>query len=213
MKPLAVKSTKALFEHPVLERLSRTHNPTVVLSYSLISLGIFIYGWITSTQTWILMLAMSVSGLLLFTLLEYLVHRFGYHSRNYKDQDAWQYKVHGYHHEQPRDTDRLALPFVLAVLVASVLFAICFYCLQERAYFFFPGFMLGYAMYLWVHYIVHTRPKPNNCFGILWTHHHLHHYKYEDKAFGVSSPLWDMVFGTMPPKQKKSSCKVKGGKA
>ena len=31
-------------------------------------------------------------------------------------------------------------------------------------------------------------------------HHHLHHHVYEEKAFGVSSPIWDFIFGTLPPK-------------
>jgi sterol desaturase/sphingolipid hydroxylase (fatty acid hydroxylase superfamily) len=31
----------------------------------------------------------------------------------------------------------------------------------------------------------------------LWRNHHLHHYKNEHHGFGVSSTLWDLVFGTM----------------
>jgi sterol desaturase/sphingolipid hydroxylase (fatty acid hydroxylase superfamily) len=29
-------------------------------------------------------------------------------------------------------------------------------------------------------------------------YHMQHHYKTPDQRFGVSSPLWDMVFGTKP---------------
>ncbi|MGB3618930.1 MAG: sterol desaturase family protein, partial [Catalinimonas sp.] len=32
----------------------------------------------------------------------------------------------------------------------------------------------------------------------LWVHHSIHHFKDDERAFGVSSPLWDWVFGTMP---------------
>lgn len=210
MKPLAVKSTKALFEQPWLERLSRTHNPSVVLSYAIISISLFAYGLYQAEELGLEILFLLLAGFILFTLLEYLIHRFGYHSENYLDEGAWQYKVHGYHHEHPRDSDRLALPFLLAIVVAGLIFALCFYLMRAQAYYFFPGFLLGYALYLWVHYLVHTRPKPNNVFGILWTHHHLHHYKYQDKAYGVSSPFWDMVFGTMPPKYRGSSSRVGG---
>ena len=31
----------------------------------------------------------------------------------------------------------------------------------------------------------------------LWRNHHLHHYKDEEKGFGVSTTFWDRVFGTM----------------
>ena len=30
-------------------------------------------------------------------------------------------------------------------------------------------------------------------------HHMLHHYKYENKGFGVSQPLWDYIFNTKFP--------------
>ncbi|MEX2379667.1 MAG: sterol desaturase family protein, partial [Vicingaceae bacterium] len=45
---------------------------------------------------------------------------------------------------------------------------------------------------------------PKNFLKQLWIHHSIHHYQEDDKAFGVSSPLWDYVFGTMPSKKRKS---------
>lgn len=63
--------------------------------------------------------------------------------------------------------------------------------------------MLGYAIYLFIHYVVHARKPPKNFLKYLWTHHSLHHYVFEDRAFGVSSPLWDIIFKTMPPKIEK----------
>nr|MDQ3100449.1 sterol desaturase family protein [Bacteroidota bacterium] len=46
---------------------------------------------------------------------------------------------------------------------------------------------------------------PKNFLGVIWKHHNLHHYVGDTGAFGVSSPLWDHVFGTMPedPRKKK----------
>ena len=32
-------------------------------------------------------------------------------------------------------------------------------------------------------------------------HHMLHHFKDHDLYFGVSTPLWDFVFGTVPKQQ------------
>jgi len=68
----------------------------------------------------------------------------------------------------------------------------------DFAYVFLPGFLMGYAGYLFVHYIVHAYQPPKNFFKILWIHHGIHHYKEPERAFGVSSPLWDLVFRTMP---------------
>ena len=139
-------------------------------------------------------------GLLFFTLIEYLMHRFLYHSGpDYKDERYWQYKVHGVHHEFPTDTGLLALPIPIAILLGAVFFGIFYLLLGEVTYSFWPGFFIGYASYLRIHYLVHSRKPPKNFLKYLWRHHHLHHYQYEDKAYGVSSPLWDFVFGTLPP--------------
>jgi|TARA_A200000159_G_scaffold162721_1_gene187242 sterol desaturase/sphingolipid hydroxylase (fatty acid hydroxylase superfamily) len=64
-----------------------------------------------------------IFGLLFFSLIEYLMHRFLYHSRpNYKDERYWQYKVHGVHHDFPTDNGLLALPIPLAILLGGVFF-------------------------------------------------------------------------------------------
>lgn len=62
-----------------------------------------------------------ILGLLFFSLIEYLMHRFLYHSGpDYKDERYWQYKVHGVHYEFPTDTGLLALPIPLAILLGRV---------------------------------------------------------------------------------------------
>jgi sterol desaturase/sphingolipid hydroxylase (fatty acid hydroxylase superfamily) len=63
------------------------------------------------------------------------------------------------------------------------------------------GFLVGYAGYLGVHYVVHVYNPPKNFLKVLWVHHAIHHYKDPDSAFGVSSPLWDYLLGTLPKKE------------
>jgi sterol desaturase/sphingolipid hydroxylase (fatty acid hydroxylase superfamily) len=60
------------------------------------------------------------------------------------------------------------------------------------------GFLTGYATYLCVHYSVHAFRPPRNFLRKLWINHSMHHYKDQNTVFGVSSPLWDYVFRTMP---------------
>ena len=62
-------------------------------------------------------------------------------------------------------------------------------------------FFLGYLLYSFVHRATHVAKPPKN-FKYIWKHHSLHHFKYPDKAFGVSTTFWDRVFGTMPPTEK-----------
>ncbi len=188
------------FQNSVLDKITRTSSKSVITAYGFISAGLFIYGSFQGYTSMGLQIALGLLGLLTFSLAEYLIHRFTYHSGDYKKEDSWQFKVHGVHHAHPTDKDRLAMPLVLALVVSGALFVLLFLVMGNLAFFFFPGFLLGYGLYLWVHYLVHTRKPPKNVFGYLWTHHHMHHYRHDDKAYGVSSPLWDYVFGTMPPR-------------
>lgn len=199
-------SDHKIFKNPILEKLSKT-NSYVAITFYIVTAGIMcVYGMKTYEINVGLVVVMVLFGLLVFTLLEYLFHRFVYHSGDdYKDQKNWQYKVHGVHHTYPVQKDLLALPIPLAIVVASAFFFLFYWPLGHLNFFFFPGFLLGYAGYLFVHFKVHTSRPPNNMLKYLWKHHHIHHYKYENKAFGVSSPFWDLVFNTMPPKDLKKN--------
>lgn len=179
----------------------KTNSMAAISTYVIISIGVFIYGLFEIESTLLSKLALLITGILVFTFLEYIFHRFVYHSgEDYLAEENWQYKVHGVHHVHPTDKDLLAMPIPLAILLSSIFFGIFWLIMGVNTFFFWPGFFTGYAAYLYVHYIVHTRKPPQNALKILWSHHHLHHYVYDDKAYGVSSPLWDVIFGTMPPK-------------
>ena len=66
------------------------------------------------------------------------------------------------------------------------------------------GFLVGYAFYLVVHYVVHVYQPPKNFMKVLWVNHAVHHYKHGEYIFGVSSPLWDYIYGTMKEKEGKA---------
>lgn len=196
------KGTKQLFTNPILEKLSRTHISiplTIFFSYALVLL----YWSVTHTSlTAVTTTALFVVGVLAFTLVEYLVHRYIFHMATYNRwREKFQYTVHGVHHEYPKDKDRLAMPPLLSVTISTVLLLICRLFLGDYTFAFLPGFLVGYAYYLSIHYIVHVYQPPKNFFKILWVNHAIHHYKHGEYVFGVSSPFWDYVFGTM--KEKK----------
>src|SRR3990172_5022542 len=62
----------------------------------------------------------------------------------------------------------------------------------------FSGFIIGYLAYDLIHYATHHFPMRWGFLKFLKRYHMMHHYKTPDARFGVSSPLWDKVFGTMP---------------
>ena len=105
------------------------------------------------------------------------------------------------------------VPSLLISTTLFVLFYLAFLAAGATVYVFsfFPGFVLGYLIYGTMHYAIHAWNPPFKWMKGLWRNHHLHHYKNEHLGFGVSSTLWDHVFGTMfdLKKEKEDKEKVK----
>lgn len=188
-----------MFQNPVLERLSRTHI-AIPITLFIVYGGALLYWSVTNTSlSAIVTISMFFAGLLTFTFVEYLAHRYIFHMSTYTTlRKKLQYAFHGVHHEYPKDKDRLAMPPLMSLTIATILLFLFRLIMGDYAFSFLPGFLVGYAGYLFVHYIVHAYQPPKNIFRTLWVHHGIHHYKDNERAFGVSSPLWDYVFRTMP---------------
>ena len=60
------------------------------------------------------------------------------------------------------------------------------------------GFIIGYLIYDYIHYSTHHFPMRSGLAKYLKHYHLKHHYSGEGGRYGVSSPLWDWVFGTDP---------------
>lgn len=141
------------------------------------------------------------AGLLFWTLFEYVMHRYVFHlvvESTLGKRLA--HTVHGVHHEYPRDRSRLFMPLVPRVLISGLVFGLMYLVMGWQALAFFPCFLLGHLVYASMHYAIHEYAPPK-LLKALWRNHHLHHYKTPDKGFGVSTVLWDVVFGTVPDKQ------------
>jgi sterol desaturase/sphingolipid hydroxylase (fatty acid hydroxylase superfamily) len=124
------------------------------------------------------------------------------------------YVIHGNHHEYPRDKERLFMPPVPSLLLAVTVFSIMYlfaylFGASEYVFAFFPGFLFGYLIYGTMHYAIHAWNPPFKWMKALWRNHHLHHYKNVELGFGVSSTLWDHIFGTMFDLKKEKEDKEK----
>lgn len=192
------KGSKQLFQNPVLEKLSRTHISVPLTIFFIYSSGL-LYWSITHTALSLgITVAMFFVGLLAFTWVEYMVHRYIFHISTHTEARAkFQYTAHGVHHEFPKDKSRLAMPPVLSITISTLLLLLLRLVLGDLVFSFLPGFLTGYAAYLSVHYMVHAFQPPKNFFKVLWVNHGIHHYKNGEGVYGVSSPLWDYVYGTM----------------
>ncbi len=144
-------------------------------------------------------------GLFFWTIAEYILHRFLFH---FHPRKPWQERVsflfHGVHHAQPMVKTRLVMPFPVSIPLAAIflgLFYLVFAVLLRAPQWMAPafsGFLTGYLFYDLGHYAFH-HIKTNNPY-LQWVRkHHMRHHGSEDHLrFGVSNPLWDYVFRTMP---------------
>ena len=202
------KGKARIFKSPFLEAMTKTTPLISILVYGpaiagLLFVALNVVGLsVGTTITWFL------AAFIFWTFAEYFLHRYLFHWYTEAEwTQRFHFIMHGNHHEYPNDEERLLMPPVPGLILASVLFGL-FYLIfllfgrPELTWAFFPGFFLGYLMYSFVHYAIH-QIKPPKYLKRVWIHHSQHHYQHQNKAFGVSSYFWDIIFGTMPPKNKK----------
>jgi len=144
-----------------------------------------------------------IGGLFLWTFAEYMLHRFLFH---FKPRNAWQERVsflfHGVHHAQPMIKTRLVMPPVVSIPLAVLFYGLFWLILAAGLSSphwvapLFSGFIFGYLLYDLSHYSYHHFPIQWRTFRFLKRYHMFHHTKTPYARFGVSSPLWDVVFRT-----------------
>ncbi|MFN2429518.1 MAG: sterol desaturase family protein [Cryomorphaceae bacterium] len=198
------QGTTALFRNPVLEKLARTHI-SIPLTIYFFGCAILLYINFSNGYTSVAEgIGVFFAGLVFWTWFEYFMHKRIFHMLpTNKIKKRIQYMFHGVHHEFPRDKTRLAMPPAASVLILTGLFFVFQLIMGNYAFTFLPGFVIGYSLYLFVHYSIHAFKPPKNSLNVLWINHSIHHYKDDTVAFGVSSPVWDVIIGTMPKKTYK----------
>lgn len=206
------KGQAQLFKNHYLEMLTKTHPLVIWGLYMPVITCLLYYSSFRLDFEASRIFLTFLGGMLTWTLFEYVMHRFVFHfiAESEKAQKIV-YVMHGNHHHFPRDKERLFMPPVPSLILASILFLVFYVIMGWNVAMFFPGFLLGYLMYGTMHYAIHAWNPPNKWMKPLWRNHHLHHYKDEAKGFGVSTTLWDHVFGTMfdLKKEKEDKEKVK----
>lgn len=196
------KGQARLFKSDHMEMMTKTHPVVIYSLYFPVIIFLLYYGNVYKglNLTWEALL--FVGGLLCWSLFEYVMHRFLFHMVVESPRARrFVYTMHGVHHEYPRDRERLFMPPVPSLIIASLIFLGMHAAMGWNVLAFFPGFLLGYLMYGSMHFAIHAFAPPK-FMKALWRNHHLHHYKYPDKGFGVSSVLWDVLFRTVPQKEE-----------
>ncbi|RKF79481.1 Ceramide very long chain fatty acid hydroxylase SCS7 [Golovinomyces cichoracearum] len=149
-------------------------------------------------------------GLFLWTLVEYFLHRFLFHlDQLLPDNRAaltLHFLLHGIHHYLPMDKLRLVMPPALFLILATPFWKLAhtiFYWNWSIATSVFCGGIFGYICYDLTHYFLHHRTLPKY-WSKLKKYHLQHHFMDYENGFGVTSPFWDIIFGTQltPPTTK-----------
>ncbi|XP_076268497.1 fatty acid 2-hydroxylase [Rhynchophorus ferrugineus] len=195
-----------LFGNEILEKLTITPwylVPIVwipVICY-LIKHGTEKYEEITQDSSTTSIAFYLLLGVILWTLLEYSLHRWLFHiepSGNFKLMIYIHFAIHGLHHKVPFDTRRLVFPPFPAAIIALVIYRIMLFIVPEFiSVLLLAGTLLGYVSYDMLHYYLHYgAPKENSYFYNLKRYHNQHHFAHHDSGFGISSIIWDKIFGT-----------------
>jgi sterol desaturase/sphingolipid hydroxylase (fatty acid hydroxylase superfamily) len=202
------KGQAQLFKNQYLEMMTKTHPLVIWGMYLPVMIGCLYYGWARVDFSLVRIGLVFLGGMLFWTFFEYLMHRWAFHWTAESERGKkFVYIMHGNHHHFPRDKERLFMPPVPSLILASLIFLLLFAIMGNDAFLFFPGFILGYLMYGSMHYAIHAWNPPFKWMKPLWRNHHLHHYKDDHKGFGVSSTIWDHVFGTMFDLKKEKETK------
>ncbi len=192
-----------LFKSDFLEFFTHI-SPVAVLVIWLPIVGYFLYRAAQVASPGVILAGYGL-GLFVWTLVEYLMHRFVFHfpTQGRPRLEQIVFLFHGVHHAQPQLKTRLVMPPVVSIPLALAfygLFSLVCTALGASTWLYplFSGAVTGYIAYDMIHYATHHFAMRSGVWKYLKRYHMAHHFKTENARFGVSSPLWDYVFRTMP---------------
>jgi sterol desaturase/sphingolipid hydroxylase (fatty acid hydroxylase superfamily) len=142
-------------------------------------------------------IAWFVAGLGLWTLMEYVIHRFSFHHAPHgRFGVVLAYLIHGVHHAYPEDHRRWVTPPIMSLPIGLALYAGFSFVFGRYINSIGAGVAIGYMLYDLTHYLVHRGGVKSPLVKALRSHHMQHHYSSPERRFGVTSPFWDYVFRT-----------------
>ena len=189
--------TVRMFESDFMEFFSRVHPVTpLVLYVPLVCYMLYNSVWQRQLSI-VAVTALFLLGILLWTLIEYLIHRYVFH---YQPKTRWgkrlHYVIHGVHHDYPNDARRLVMPPAVSIPLAFLFYGLFLLVFRGLTPPVFAGLVFGYVCYDMLHYATHHLAMKRGTWLWLKQYHLRHHYRDDHVGYGISSPLWDYVFRT-----------------
>src|SRR5207237_9414089 len=145
-----------MFESRFMEFFSHVHPATPLVLY-LPVIAYFLYQVLWQRGLLVLVwLGLFAFGILIWTLLEYIIHRCVFH---YEPKSRWgkflHFMVHGVHHDYPNDASRLVMPPVVSIPLAVFFYLLITITFGRVAPPIFAGLVFGYVCYDAIHYAAH----------------------------------------------------------
>jgi hypothetical protein len=185
-----------MFGPSFLEWFTCAHPASLVAAYAPLGIALLALGVRVGVSP-LGLLGWYAAGLVLWSLLEYVIHRFSCHlTPHNRPQVVFGYLVHGVPHAYPHDARRWVMPLIVTMPAGVVIVSMLYYGLGIRALPMFAGVVHGYLAYDTLHYVIHRGPMRSRVGAYLRTHHLRHHHAVPERNFGVSSPLWHFIFRT-----------------
>ena len=153
--------------------------------------------WSTLLQA----LVLAGAGALLWPLVEYGIHGALSH--------VWRTPVapfHWEHHIHPERVFTSPLAWVPALAAIYALAALA--CGAGAAVGLALGLLAGFLRYERIHYRIHFCAPRSERERLLRVHHLAHHFRNPKAYYGVSTPFWDRVFGSLPPEAADDYARV-----
>jgi 4-hydroxysphinganine ceramide fatty acyl 2-hydroxylase len=139
---------------------------------------------------WGQLVFLAICGLYLWTLAEYLLHRHVYHHLS-----SFLSQGHGLHHAAPRAL--IGVPWYLtAVAVVGLNRGLSLLLDPAAVGVVMAAAWSGYVFYCALHHLSHHGRLRSRWLSGMRRHHLIHH-AHPDCNWGVTTPLWDHVFGTI----------------
>jgi sterol desaturase/sphingolipid hydroxylase (fatty acid hydroxylase superfamily) len=157
--------------------------PVVVIALTVINFSHPTY----DTAKWIIGGAVGALG---WTLLEYAIHRVVLHRLPVFSP------MHALHHGAPLALLGTPTWVSIPVWFATMLLPLWEFCGHDIATGTTIGVMLGYWWYGIVHHVIHHN-RSYSPFAGRRAWHMRHHGSRARGNFGVTTPIWDLVFGTV----------------
>lgn len=150
-------------------------------------------------------------GLLSWGLIEYSIHRWVLHREPRVDSAGVPgNRTHLAHHADPNALDRLNVQLSESLPICVVYFLTAWALTGDlrEAVFAYDGLMLGYFFYEYLDYQAHHGAARGAVVRYFRRYHLLHHHYDARVRFGVTSPLFDYLFGTFHVEKRQQPARL-----